>query len=236
MQSTKRFKFSKSTKKAYRVAKKRTSRAANATVTVPRWASRYATGFPTQLRIKHRYCDIVPLTSALGVYNTYIFKCNGMFDPDVTSTGHQPMYFDQLSALYNHFTVVKSRITVQFVNNNTAPATANVQSFGIYIDDDGSAGATGTVQAMEQNSAVSRIFTLSSDPITLSKSWDAVKAFGRNPETDPNLQGTSAGDPTEIQTFVIFTQGIVASNTTSQIMVSIEYDAIWQELKQVASS
>ena len=45
-----------------------------------------------------------------------------MFHPDKSSVGHQPMYFDQLQAIYDHFTVINSRIKVTpFYSEDTQP-------------------------------------------------------------------------------------------------------------------
>lgn len=68
---------------------------------IPRW------GFPRRLYIAHKYVDLVSVSSTAGVVGSYFFKCNGMFDPNTTGTGHQPMYFDNCGAIYNHYTVVK---------------------------------------------------------------------------------------------------------------------------------
>ncbi len=63
------------------------------------------TGPQTLIR-KLRYCDRLEIdpgaSSALG---EHFFSCVGLFDPDITGTGHQPMGFDQYMALYDHYQV-----------------------------------------------------------------------------------------------------------------------------------
>jgi len=119
---------------------------------------------------------------------------------------------------------------------STAPATI----VGVYIEDDPTA-TPGAVEAMmEQGSAAYRQLEPApvGQPITISKSWNAEKAFGRNPESDPNLQGTAASDPTEQQLFCIFVQQQFGSsgNVNYALSVTIEYDAVWEELKPIVSS
>lgn len=63
---------------------------------------------------------------------------NTLFDPDKTGTGHQPLYYDQLTSLYARYRVHSSTITVELLNatisshlvftpttNGTYPATVN---------------------------------------------------------------------------------------------------------------
>lgn len=44
--------------------------------------------------------------------NSFLFRGNGLFDPDVQVGGQQPMGFDQWAALYRHYRVIGSKITV----------------------------------------------------------------------------------------------------------------------------
>lgn len=46
----------------------------------------------------------------------YVFTANGLFDPNITGVGHQPMGFDQMMLFYEHYTVTKAKITANFYN------------------------------------------------------------------------------------------------------------------------
>jgi len=50
-----------------------------------------------------RYSDYFQLTTTSGAVSTYVFAANGLYDPNITGTGHQPMGFDQLLQFYNHY-------------------------------------------------------------------------------------------------------------------------------------
>lgn len=52
-----------------------------------------------------RYSTSMSLASTSGVVVSYVFAANGLFDPDVTGTGHQPMGFDEMMLYYNHYCV-----------------------------------------------------------------------------------------------------------------------------------
>lgn len=191
------------------------------------WRAQPRFGPPLQQRMVLRYSDFVTITSAAGVLGNYKFRANGLYDPDVTGTGHQPMYFDNYMAIYNHFTVLKSKITWKFVQDSGLTTPSYV---ALYIDDDSSA-ATTFLASSEQNTGRSTVLAATDNNThVLSAEWDAVKYFGPNPLANDNLQGSSASDPTEQS---IFTLGYANSAATSSIrgFVTIEYHVVFDELK-----
>lgn len=205
---------------------------------IPRSVGKTKIGFPKQLRMKHRYVEILNVGSTLGALVTHNFRANGMFDPNQTGTGHQPMYYDQMTAIYNHWTVVKSKISIQLFDNTNGLTAYVASTFGCYIEDDTTI-TPGSINAMcEQSTAVWRMTSNQGQPLRISKKWDAVQAFGPNPQANDDLQGTATADPTEQQHFLFFYQPIAigVSTTFAYALVTIEYDAIWEELRNIDSS
>lgn len=206
---------------------------------IPRALGSATNGFPKMLQMTHRYVESVRIAApATGTVGKYLFSCNGMYDPNRTGTGHQPMYFDQLAALYNHYTVTSSRIRVEFTFENSAINSANI--FGVYLEDDSTVTPTSIQDFAEQSTAIcaTRSASLNVNLPVIKHSWNAKKAFGGEPLSDPNLQGTSGADPTEQQYYAVFSSDInvAVANTAIWYTVYIEYTATWQELKNVLSS
>lgn len=200
---------------------------------VPRWAGKTLTGFPKELRMRHRYVENSSLSSAGGQANA-IFSCNGMFDPNVGGAGSQPLYFDQLAGIYNHYTVLASKCTVRLTGNASMaiPILCNV-----FINDDST--LTPSFRSLqEQNSAVYGTLVPSGNQnLTLTKRWSASENFGPGPIADPNLQGTSAANPTEQQMYHLSVQvADLATTYTLYYTITIEYDCVWQELKDISTS
>ena len=53
--------------------------------------------FPDTLQTTLRYQETLSLSSTSGSLFGYIYNLNGLYDPNHTGVGHQPLYFDQLT-------------------------------------------------------------------------------------------------------------------------------------------
>lgn len=64
-----------------------------------------------------------------GLLGSYVFQLNGLYDPNITGAGHQPLGFDQLMLMYEHGTVIGAQAKVDF----TSLDTIYHQIVGLYI-------------------------------------------------------------------------------------------------------
>ena len=98
----------------------------------------------------HRYSQNVQYTHVGPNANSQYanFGTNCLFDPWLTYGGHQPLYFDQVAAIYQHYTVMKARMKVTIV-----PNTVDAYVSGILIDDDLTPAITTLDGMVEQPSA-----------------------------------------------------------------------------------
>lgn len=191
-------------------------------------------GFPKQNKMTHKYATSVTMTTTAGAYTTYVFSANGMYDPDITGTGHQPLYFDQMAGVYNHYTVIGSKISI-----SVTPGSALSTPFLITLMQDDDTTPAGTAsEAIEQSNG--RLVTLaagSTNPARLRRKWSAKKTFGGNIMSNVNLKGTSTANPTEQSYYHIGIKPADGSSAvTFHVTLVIEYIAIWAELRTIASS
>jgi len=189
-------------------------------------------GFPPKINIKHRYQEVFSLTTAAGAgVSTQQFRCNGMYDPNHSGTGHQPLYFDQVAAVYDHFTVLKSYLKLTLSTDQTNP-----QLVVAYINDDTTVTPAGMAGAMEQSSA-RYVTVVPGQTATLILPWDAYKTFGGSVLGNDNLQGSSGADPTEQSIFTVIGNAIDVSKATNVLCnAEIVYYAVWDELRDIAGS
>jgi len=70
------------------------------------------TGIPERVRTTLTYSDLFSINPGTPRGN-YIFRGNSVYDPDYTTTGHQPRYFDQYMGMYERFRVLSSTLHVE---------------------------------------------------------------------------------------------------------------------------
>lgn len=191
------------------------------------------TAFPLRLQNTMRYTETVDITLNGSGTASYLFSCNGLYDPNITGTGHQPLYFDQLTALYNHYKVIRSTMVVQpMVAEGLSVSNPQSHVLNLYTDDD----ATLTSGSSERWDSRGQVVTLTaSQAPKRAITWKADQVFGGNVIDNPDLQGNASSNPSEQTYFVLNTTSGVAL-ADLRYRIEIWYTVIWDELKSVAES
>ena len=176
--------------------------------------------FGYKVRKVLNYYSTGTITSGASTANAYVFSANGLFDPDVTGTGGQPMSFDQAMTFFNHYTVHNARIRVTFMSNST---TLRV-SVGLFVS--GSSTVTTSIEQLLENG--DGAFQV----LEFAGAYGSAATFQRKLSTarfqsvtdvmdDPNMRGDSASNPTEQAYF-----HLVVYNSASATVVSTDFQAV----------
>lgn len=188
-------------------------------------------GFPKKLHINHKYVEKFAITVASSSFNYQLYRTNGMHDPNVSVGGHQPVGFDQVSDLYNHYHVMRATATIEI-----APTSTPV--FIAFSVEDDTTAPSGIYEAGEQStSSVSILPSTAVRPLKFTKSWNAKHYFGGDILDNDQLKGNSSSDPVEQSYFCIFTEavdGLTGYNLFG--LIQIEYEAIWTEVRTFTQS
>jgi hypothetical protein len=185
---------------------------------------------PVHFRTTLSYSQKVSINPTAGLAAVQVFSANGLYDPDVTGTGHQPRGFDQLITMYDHYVVERARIRVYMDNSgNSRPAMAAIMAR------DSTTTSSDLYDYIENNSAAVTLTGCSGSlQVVLSHSVDVRKFLGRgNVLSDPELKGSASSNPTEQLYFHIAcgdTDSITNLNAVFCI-VKIEYDVVLVEPK-----
>lgn len=78
--------------------------------------SRIPGGFPDIYRLPFRYNSVIRFSSVL---NIQVYNANSIYDPDLTNSGHQPLYYDQFSPIYNKYQVDAFKLEIEITNQSS---------------------------------------------------------------------------------------------------------------------
>lgn len=222
--------FRKRVKRSQSTSRRYPSRSSNRLVAVPRPVpmSKGAT-FPLRLENLARYHETISVTTTAGGKANHLFSCNSLYDPNTTGVGHQPLYFDQLCAIYNHHCCIKSYIKVTPMYETVAP---NPFVMTLYIDDDASL----TNGQQERGGAISKVVNLeTTQPGPMSIGWNGAKTFGGDIVNNSLFRGSANSGPEEQSYYVINVEAATAAQLIS-FDVELYYTVIWSELRSMGTS
>lgn len=193
--------------------------------------------FPKTSRpIFHTYSETVTVTSGAATAGTYVYATNGLYDCNITSTGHQPMGFDQMMLFYNHYCVMRSKIVVTFKNFSATYASH------VSISLNGSSTPiTNYDQLMEDGFIVHTVLTPKFNTgyeKTLRKGCDIARFAGVDKLRDrDDYQGDASANPAELSYFHISVWNpddtTVVSATCTVLM---EFEAVYLEPRKLTQS
>lgn len=187
---------------------------------------------PNKFATKLRYADYHTIDpGAAGIAGVFIISANGLFDPNITGVGHQPRGFDQWMTMFDHYTVIGSKITVRFISvNNTEclkvgvnlrDGTSTTQNPNDYEE-----GRNVKTQLINSN--------LNEEHRTIKLTFSAKKFLGiSKPMSNGLVRGTSGANPSEQAYFHIW--GAPLSNNDAgsfKIQYWIDYLVVFTEPKQ----
>lgn len=195
--------------------------------------------FPSRFYTKMRYVCTKTFNAGIVTAINTQFQCNGIYDPDITGTGHQPLGYDQImGVIYNHAYVYKSHIVVDYMSGDNTAATCG-SVVGINISDNTSPVLTlDTVLEQPHTTYKTMGLCYGNKAITRCSKWWTWKAFnGGNYFSDEN-KGLVGSNPTEAQYYNLFVQtpGGNQDPAACQAIVTITYYVCFAEPKQLGQS
>jgi hypothetical protein len=176
-----------------------------------------------------QYYTAGTIVTTASAANSYVLSCNGLFDPDITGTGGQPMGFDQMMLFYNHYTVVRSRCRAVITNGNS-----NILPNACVLLSGRSKVNTSIEDLIENGDLVMAPLSYTGamgGSSKLVRACDCAKFQGIDDiMDDPNMRGDSASNPTEQMYFHLSAWNpYSASVATVFFQVIIEYETIFHE-------
>ncbi len=179
-----------------------------------------------------KYVERKLVLCSASVSGVYVYGGNDCFHPDKTGTGHQPMGFDQLTALYTRFRVHSSKIRLWYVNGTTGFQYGCIPS--------NSTTMPVTFQDMEESpySKWKVAYTNVGYDVVVENDISTKEIVGiKSVDEDDQFAGSSTAVPGRQWYWVIHSQ--VYDNATSATLLvnaEIEYDVEFFDRVQTSSS
>lgn len=194
--------------------------------------------FGNRMKVITRYSDrafnLNP--GVAGTAAVQVFSANGLYDPDITGTGHQPIGFDQYMLAYDHYTVIGAKIRCFFENTDSTYS----HLVGISIQDNATANTDARVYV--ENGGTKQSFLSvkgsSRDVCQLVHQVGIGKFMGKkNILTENDFRGDVSSNPTEQVYFHCWASPQASADSANvNLIVQIEYIAILTEPKLLALS
>lgn len=190
-------------------------------------------GFPNEIITKIRYCDLLTLHSISGAMAVNYFSASGIYDPDITNVGHQPMFRDNYAAIYDLYVVLGSKITVHWTPFNV------VQNWvcGVTVDDNASISTVLPTKMEANNSEWGLLSMGGSGPMTTTEVYTPAQ-YGVEVKDDGYSMNPVGVNPTVGQSYGVWAHAIDATITDQYVnlTVEIEYTVKFAQLSTQAQN
>lgn len=183
--------------------------------------------FPLSCRKTLTYYDNVSVTSS-SVLGAQVYALNGLYDPDITNTGHQARGFDQIMLFYEHYVVETCLFEV--VARSAANAPVNL-GFSIRPDSTSSLNWRGMIENGDMEYIKLQPANIQGCFGRIKRKVKIAKLQGiPDIRSDPLFRGTNAANPTEMSyLYIVAYFPFSATSTIVELDVRITMTAWFTE-------
>jgi len=196
--------------------------------------------FPEKHRVHLRYVDFVQMVSPLGVMAKFSYFTNGLFDPQVSVGGHQPMGWDQAIAYYNFAVVLGSKIKSTFEwTSNSASALAPAV-VGMELHSTGLSGLYTDWTAYAEAGYDAKVLPINAiKGVQVAEKFNHEEYFQEDPRGALTETGNFAtGNCVRTATYSMWIQSVDKATTSGVVLVKVQldYDVEFSGPKQIPQS
>lgn len=196
--------------------------------------------YPKQKVCRLRYCEEIFMDAGVGGLSIYSFAANGLYDPNQSSTGHQPKGFDEAMLAYNHYQVLGSKITVKHLSSLSATLIPGV--FGVHLSDTASRISGYSLEQIYESRMINprqikQIMGRTHGGEQVQAFFSQKKMFGRSSKGSDRMRGDATSNPSEGALYDIFVSSVDGNNPDRlTFMVTIDYVCKFTEPKPLVQS
>lgn len=182
--------------------------------------------------VKLRYVDTVSINPGAAAVAPHFFSANGIFDPDETGTGHQPLLHDTYALLYRNYRVVSSKIKVSSISSSLT--NVNPAFWGVFTDENASLDYTLSTAIIEDKTRTKGYRQSISGAVSLqgngrltgpmTASFNSKRNLGKQFQVETTVFGANPSTAGALYHYIIWA-GSVLGNDPGVIpfLVELEY-------------
>jgi len=191
-------------------------------------------GFPDRYECSLKYVEEFTFTGT-GTTTNQVMRLNSLFDPNLTGTGHQPKYFDQLAAVYGTYIVLSTDFKVKLSNAN-----ANTVRYAIAVSDSAQS-STGVQDLSESKRSVSGFLGLNSGYRSVAEHTGSINMAtlhgDKYVDAQDNLQATVATSPQDPAYLTVAVADANLSNAVSVFVeITLDFHCAFKDFTEVGAS
>jgi hypothetical protein len=186
-------------------------------------------GFPDRLKIRLKYVQEAQMSSSPNPSGV-VMALNGLYDPYISGSGHQPNYYDQLTALYGRYCVTGSQAVVEL--NNVATVAANCvaaysdNSITTYTVENISETKYAKTRSLGQTSGAPSVQVIQM-PWISTKQLQGQKEI----ESDDAMYASTGANPTDATLLTVKVSSVDGStNANTWVRIILLYDCVFKDL------
>lgn len=202
----------------------------------PSFMQRYPVPVKAKRTLRYMETGVTLNPGVGGLAADYVFSANGLYDPNVTGVGHQPIGFDQMMQMYNHYTVIGAKITAKF---SSLDGTYE-QLVGVAVVADPTAITNG-IESVENGLVSFKMLQQqggAKQMCSLTRPLSVGKYMGRHSIlSEDDFRGDVASNPAEQVYFhLICFPGTTVDTAGCRLDVVIDYITVFTEPKYLTQS
>lgn len=179
-------------------------------------------GYPDSERQILTYATTIAIAPSSQI-GQYTFRGNSCFDPDYTSGGHQPNYYDNKSAIYSRYRVYASQIIVRAINEQVGSAL----QVTIIPASDITAFTTSTYpleHPYARGLALLGVGGLLPAQRTYKMTTEKILGLRGRQILDEDYGASTGSNPTSVWYWQIVAQNLSSEDVMTSMQITIRYD------------
>ena len=204
--------------------------------------SRFPASFPTNTTRRMTYSTNTSATNNnVTAITIHRYAMNGLFDPDITGVGHQPMGFDQLAEIYKGYRVISAKITAHFVRTDSLGVHPCMVGIASVEPGFSTWGATSQDAILETRGVKYKRMSFFADgnaPVAVVSKLDYPTRWTERTWNSDSMRGDASSNPSIVPEFHVFVMSDPAGNDDAsvEVRVTITYHVLWEGRQVLAGS